>query len=495
MNDNETPSLLRNWLSLLGIPLAALGFVIGVGLIVLDILAPFHSPYLGIFTYLVVPVILSSGLLLILVGVLRERRRRVRTGTVSLPRLPVINLNHPRHMSTLVIVVVVSFLFFTLSGIGSYRAYHFSESVTFCGVTCHGVMKPEYTAFQNSPHANVTCTKCHIGPGADWFVKAKINGLYQVYSVMFNKYHRPIEAPVQSLRPAQETCHTCHWPDKFFGSIERVRTHHSADETNTPWTVRMLVKVGGGTSTGEHEGGSHWHVRAGNKVEYIAADKKRQVIPWVRLTDASGKVTVFRTQDAATALTEEQIAAATVRTMDCIDCHNRPTHHFNSPARSLDLALADGRIDASMPYIYRNALALLDAPYTTEPEALQAIAKGLGAQYPGGGPQVEQAIATVQDIFAKNIFPEMKVSWRAYPDHIGHFEAPGCARCHDGEHVSEAGEPITSTCTSCHTILSQGAGPSSQAPSPTGLAFEHPGDMSELNEMIGCYTCHGGSNE
>ena len=44
-------------------------------------------------------------------------------------------------------------------------------------------MKPEYTAYQNSPHAKVACVACHVGEGADWYVRSKLSGLYQVYAV------------------------------------------------------------------------------------------------------------------------------------------------------------------------------------------------------------------------------------------------------------------------------------------------------------------------
>ena len=89
-----------------------------------------------------------------------------------------------------------------LSSLGSYRVFEETESPQFCGALCHTVMKPEYTAYKISPHSRVRCTECHIGPGASWFVRAKLSGLYQVYATVTDVYPRPIPVPVQNLRPA-----------------------------------------------------------------------------------------------------------------------------------------------------------------------------------------------------------------------------------------------------------------------------------------------------
>ena len=244
-------------------------------------------------------------------------------------------------------------------------------------------MKPEHTAFQNSPHANVSCTVCHIGPGADWFVKSKLNVLYQVYSTIFNKYDRPVKAPVHNLRPAKETCYTCHWPEKFFGSVERQRIHHAMDASNTAWQVRMLVKVGGGDPKQGRVEGGHWHTAAGNTTAYIATDEKRQVIPWVRLTDADGNVTIYQSEDEPE-LSEEEVAQHEVRTMDCIDCHNRPTHHFHPPGYALDVAITAGTIDPAIPYIKLNAMKALMGKHETEDKAVEAIKTSLYEVYPDG---------------------------------------------------------------------------------------------------------------
>ncbi len=485
----ERRNLTHNLISLLGMVMAAFGFIVGATLIYVDMQHHFDNPYTGLFTYLVVPAILAGGLLLILIGAIVEKKRRARQGTET-SRLPVINLNETRQFRVFLAVVVTTLLFIAISVVGGYRAYHFTESVEFCGKTCHSVMKPEYTAYQNSPHANAGCTKCHIGPGADFFVKAKINGLYQVYSTMFNKYNRPIPAPVHNLRPAKETCYTCHWPEKFFGATELKRTYFRADEENSPWTIQMLMNVGGGNASKNGAKGIHWHMASDVKIEYIAADEKRLEIPWVRLTGADGVPTVFQT--AGEELTDEQVAAAEIRTMDCIDCHNRPTHQFHSPERALNDALTSGELDSALPEIKLNGIDVLTGEYETEGEALRAIDAKLTAAYPDAGEALEKAISAIQTIYARNIFPEMKVSWEGYPDHIGHMITPGCFRCHNGDHENEQGRVITRDCASCHSIIAQGPGVDVTSVNTGGLEFKHPEDIDEEWKETRCDDCHTG---
>ncbi len=484
-------SLVRNILSLVGIVMAAFGFITGTTLIVIDMQTHFENPYTGIFTYMVVPIFLITGLLLILIGVIFERKRRLK-GHGEPTRMPIINLNDGYQFRNFAIIVIVTLMFICLSVVGGYRAYHFTESVEFCGKTCHEVMKPEYTAYQNSPHANAGCVKCHIGPGADFFVKSKINGLYQVYSVIFDKYHRPIETPVHNLRPAKETCYECHWPEKFFGAQELKRTYFRADEDNSPWTIQMLLKVGGGDPAHGRPQGIHWHVSGNNKIEYIAADEKRLEIPWVRMTDDQGNETIFQTSEKSKQLTPEQIASAEIRTMDCIDCHNRPTHQYHSPERALNDALANGRLDPSIPEIKANGIEVLTGKYETEGEALQTIDETLTEAYPEGGENVLNAIHAIQQIYRQNMFPEMNVSWQVYPDHIGHMITPGCFRCHNGDHESEQGQVISRDCNLCHTIIAQGPGRDVSSINTGGLEFKHPEDIDEEWKETSCDECHTG---
>jgi len=485
-------SLLENWISLLGALLAICSFLAVAVLILLDMYGGLPNPYLGILTYMVAPSFLVGGLVLVAVGALVERRRRRGLSEGEIPRHPVIDLNLRRHQRIFLTVGAVTFLFLMVTAVGSYRTYHFTESVEFCGQTCHTVMKPEFTAYQSSPHARVACVQCHIGPGADWFVKSKLSGAYQVYATLRNIYPRPIPVPIENLRPAQETCEQCHWPQKFFGNAERVNEHFFSDEENTPWNIRLLMKIGGGDPELGRVGGIHWHMNINNTVEYVATDHARQVIPWVRVTDGEGNVTVFQSETAPP--TEEELASLAPRQMDCIDCHNRPSHVYRAPARAVNLAMSTGRISPGLPSIKLRATQLLTAEYETTEAALEAISAALSSEYGGSADPavVEEAAGELRKIYETNFFPEMKVDWRVYPDNVGHTLYPGCYRCHDGQHTSPDGRVITHDCNACHVIIAQGGAEAAETLTPAGLEFVHPVDISELWKVVNCSECHTG---
>ena len=475
-------SVFRNWLSLSG-------FVIVIGslfsflfLLVLDAMAHIANPYVGILTYLVAPGFLVIGLALAAVGAVLRRRQIVKS-VGPFPPLR-IDLTRPRDRRWFGLFLAAAVIFLLVSAIGSYQSYHYTESVQFCGQACHGVMKPEFVTYLHSPHARVACAECHIGKGATWYVRSKLSGTYQVYATAANKYPRPIPTPVKNLRPAQETCEECHWPKKFVGNLERTYSYFLGDETNSPFTVRLLMKVGGGDPTHGPVGGIHWHMNVGNKVEYLASDESRQKIPYVRVTDSQGVVTEFRSPKFTNSVDE-----ASIRQMDCMDCHNRPAHRYETPNSAVNLAMALGKIDRSLPYVKTNALYVLTRNYTNETHALQTIATTLANRYPDD-PRARQVIASVQQIYTNNFFPEMKASWQVYPDNIGHKDWPGCFRCHDGTHKTADGKRTikANDCNACHTILAQGSGKELEQLSPTGLKFKHPGD-----EVDGaCNDCHTG---
>ena len=259
-------------------------------------MAHFSNPYIGILTYFIAPGFLFFGLFLTVVGALRERKK-LGESVGLLPKM-VVDLSRPRDRKIMGFFIAGSVLFLLLSAIGSYHTYHFTESTQFCGQACHTVMKPELVTYQHGSHARVACVECHIGPGAEWFVKAKVSGTYQLYAVAFNKYPRPVPTPIKNLRPAQETCEQCHWPKKFVGNLDRTYNYFLGDETNTPFSVRLTMKVGGGDATHGPVGGIHWHMNVGNKVQYVATDPARQTIPWVRVVDDQGVVTEYRTKSS-----------------------------------------------------------------------------------------------------------------------------------------------------------------------------------------------------
>ena len=494
------PSLLRNPLSLFGVAVATVSTAFGLPLMVADMFSRRTHPYLGVVIYLVLPFVAMGGVALVLLGALWERRRRKRRPGVAAPPLPRLDLNRPAHQAALVAALTALMTLVVLLSVTGYRAYHFTDSVEFCGLVCHQVMRPEYTAYQHSPHARVACVQCHVGPGAGWFVRSKLSGLYQVYAVAANRYPRPIPTPVANLRPAQETCEQCHWPAKFFGAQQKTFHHYLADESNSPWQIQMLLKIGGGDPTAGAQTGIHWHMNIQNKIEYIAADERREVIPWARATDADGRVTEYMATDRP--LSPEQMAQATVRRMDCVDCHNRPSHIFHPPDRAVEQAFESGRLDRELPHLKREAVRLLAASYASEEEASAAILTGLAAFYQQAYPAlyrekavaIQQATVELQRIYARTVFPEMRADWRAHPNHVGHLNSDGCFRCHDGLHKSREGRVITRDCNACHTILAQGPPEEVAAARLTAQPFRHPVDVGLDVTEFKCSECHTGTS-
>ena len=404
-------------------------------------------------------------------------------------------MNQPGQRSRLAFFISFVVVFVLLSAVGSYRAYEFTDSTSFCGELCHTVMHPEKVAHDHSPHARVSCVDCHVGSGASWYVKSKLSGLRQVVKTVTDTYHRPIETPIANLRPALQTCEQCHWPRRFWGAQLKVFNHFASDEGNTPLQVRLLIKTGGADPmSGQAAAGIHWHMNIANKIEY-RSDPKRETMPWVRLTDPNGKVTEYTAEGA----TPAAIAKLEERRMDCIDCHNRPTHIYLPPDRAVDQALAANLISPSLPYAKQQGVQILTADYKTTGEAKAAIAKQIPAFYQEKYPQVassragdiEKMVTELQQIFSDNIFPEMKVDWRTHPDNVGHYYFNGCFRCHDGNHKSSDGKVITKECNSCHTVLTQEAGVLPAAVVSNPMIFKHPVDLGDLTG-VNCSDCHNG---
>jgi hypothetical protein len=363
-------------------------------------------------------------------------------------------------------------------------------------------MHPEYIAYQNSPHARVTCVQCHVGPGAGWYVRSKLSGLYQVYATLTDIYPRPIETPIHNLRPARETCEQCHWPQKFYARKLRLETHYLPDEQNTRWDIRLIMKIGAEHPALGLKEGIHWHINPTIRVEYAARDDKREDIAWVRYTNlTTGEVKIY--QDEDNPLEPGQLDTLEIRTMDCIDCHNRPSHLYRSPTTFLNAALTAGEIPVQLPEIKSIALELCAEEYTTMDSALQAIAQGIRDFYRENYPEIAQnqpelidrAVQGVQNAFSRNIFPDMRVRWDKYPNHIGHMEYKGCFRCHNNTHATETGETIRKDCNLCHAIGAQGT-PEEMEVALLGqeLEFKHPEDIDGAWKEMLCSDCHTGLN-
>lgn len=490
----------QNPWTLAGAVLAVLSVLFFVSFQIIELLAPTGNPYTGLWSFLILPAVLVVGLLFIPLGWLLERRRRRRLfpEIKEWPRYPHLDLNDPRHRKALAVFGVGTLVVIPLIGVSSYEGYHYTDSTQFCGQVCHSVMHPEYTSYRNSPHARVTCAACHIGPGAGWFVKSKLGGVRQVFAVTFETYSRPIPTPVKDLRPARETCEECHWPAKFFGSQLRTRVHFAPDEQNTRREIRVLVKTGGGDSSNGPASGIHWHMALSHKIEYIATDNARQVIPWVRAADPAGRVTVYRSDGKSS---KELPPQGELRKIDCMDCHNRPTHIIQAPDRAVNISLETGRLDRTLPYLKKVAVEALIQPYSKEEEADRKIEAAIWGFYRNTDASsaelrkgsLNQAVEETRAIYRRNFFPRMKVDWRAYPDNIGHMFFDGCFRCHDNKHVSDDKRPIRKDCSVCHEFQQPVSMEGVQNTFQVGT-IEHPVKLEGIHAELKCSACHTGGS-
>jgi hypothetical protein len=500
MNAKRTQTgLYRNWITYVG---GIIG-VVGVVLVAFFALVAFSfrhpSPYLGIFTFVVFPGVIVFGLTLGLLGMYVEARRRRKTGATDALPYPAFDLNDPNHRRRFGIGVVVSAVLLVVFSFTGYNGFLLTESVSFCGSTCH-VMKPELTTYLKSPHARVPCVECHVGEGAGWYVHSKLSGARQLFAVLFKTYETPIPTPVKNLRPARDTCQHCHWPEKFVQAQLYQRPHFRYDEKNTPEQITLLVKTGGG---GENGGGIHWHMFIENQVDYVAEDTHLQEIPWARVRRRDGSSVEYFRQEKKIA--PEQLAGLTKHTMDCMDCHNRPAHNFETPDLAVDRALLAGNIAPSLPFAKSVAVDSLAREWPDAAAAHTGLRRELTAFYrenykeiaQARAGDIEMAVQALINVYDQNVFPDMKVAWNTYPSNIGHRNWPGCFRCHDGKHVSPGGQVLTHECSACHTEPRRGPQAGfGEVMASTAQPNWHPWEMPEKHLAIAkhseilCHECH-----
>jgi hypothetical protein len=449
------PGLARNWISTVGMVVVTISAVLFLSMFLLDLFGYHANPYIGIVFFIVIPAFFIGGLLLIPIGMWLERRRRLH-GRPSHMHWPRLDLNDPIQRRTTFGVLVLTMVNVIIVSLAAYRGIEFMDSPAFCGEVCHEVMAPQYAAFEDGPHARVSCVRCHIGPGAPWFVRSKLDGARQVVAVMLDSHSRPIPTPVHNLRPAREVCEQCHWPEKFHGDKIVMRYEYADDEEVTESVTEIRIHVGGGSEKLGVAAGIHWHMSVANQVEYIAIDDRREDIRWVRVRDQEGNVREYVDAD----VTPEQLARGERRLMDCMDCHNRPSHTFYASAEAaVDAAIASGEIPR-LPFVRRETVAALTASHPTQEAAIDDIATRLegfyrsynGDVYADRQAEVQRAIETARRLYSRNVFPSMNVTWGTYPNHIGHTTAAGCFRCHDDTKQTKDGQTISMDCTLCHSF-------------------------------------------
>lgn len=401
----------------------------------------FGGGYAGIVTFLLLPVVFVLGLLLMPLGLWRLRKK-------GEGKAPVIDLNLPRTRLTVITVVGLTVVNVTILSIATYKGVETMDSVEFCGAACHSVMNPEHTAYQRSQHSKVRCTKCHIGSGAEWFVKGKASGVRQLFSIFTHSYSRPIPTPVDRLRPANETCGQCHSRNEHEPDRLHVIDRFAEDEDST-WKKTVLVN---------RVAAVHWHI---DQTVRFTSDPQRRVMSEVELALADGGVRRWR--NTSPRALDAGVVTPAFRTMDCTDCHNRPAHTFQRPKDEVDRALANGTLDRTLPFIRREALRTVTMPWTSAEQARSGIAKelhdfyattfkGLEDAEPG---RIDAAARALAAMWEANVFPSMNIGWKTYPNFRDHEDDEGCFRCHTSDLESSTASRISGRCELCHLTLAE----------------------------------------
>jgi len=441
----------NNWLSLLGGAITTASALVLVGFWVVGFFGHGGSsnPYLGIIFDLILPGIFVIGLGLILIGILARRSFLLATHQVP-AFFPEISLNDPIFRRGLDFVLIATVFNFIIVGTASYRGVAYMDTPNFCGQSCH-VMAPEFSAYHRAPHSSVACTECHVSPGVPGYIHAKVNGTKQLLMVILHNYPRPIMAEGK-VPPAQETCNNCHNPERLAGDKLVVKSEYGNDEKNSVTSSLLLLHVGGRDQFGKLSGIHGAHM---GRIEYTSTDSNNQSISWVGKRNDDGSVTEFASADAKGAGSGQK------HVMDCIDCHNRAAHSFETPEEALNKDMAAGAPNTSLPFAHKQGLALITSSYDSQEEATAKITAGFEefyrSQYPtvwkGQRAQIDNGAKALAAIYGRNVFPYMKVAWGTHPNNLGHTDYPGCFRCHDGNHNSKDGKSITNDCAMCHNLV------------------------------------------
>lgn len=448
MDARQRPPLLvlmtSHWVSMLGVALVTLAGCSWLFVLPAHLTGHVDNPYIGLLIFIAIPVVFVLGLILIPIGIALAHRR-VRS------ELALVDDRRTGWRRVAIFFGVMTVLNVLIGSQVTYRAVSHMETVQFCGQSCH-VMQPEFTAHQLAPHQQVACTSCHVAPGASGWAKSKMAGTRQLMGVMLNNFPRPIESAMESDRlvPSAETCEECHTRDKFSAPRLRVLTKFKDDEANTRTETVLMMLIGGGKYGGIHG----VHMGPGVHVRYRAPDKKRQEIPWVEYRNSN------------TGATQTYVAgggaqATNTFEMQCVDCHNRPAHSFEVPDRAVDGAIATGQLPSSLPFIKKMGVELIKSDYRSGEEAELKIAAGLASFYRDKYPDlsakragdIRSAGQALLAIYKRNVFPDLKVKWGTYPNHLGHTDYLGCFRCHDDSHTTADKKTITQDCGACHQAL------------------------------------------
>jgi hypothetical protein len=443
--------------SAIGIVLTTVSAVLFLSLWALDTAGWIRNPYVGLLAFIAIPALFLIGLLLIPLGAWLSRRQ-ARRGLAAQPGWPRVDLNIARTRRIVLWVLVGTVVNLVIITAAGFQAVHYVDSPAFCGSVCHTPMQPQFVQWPLGPHAQIACVECHVGTERGSFIKAKLAGTRRLARMITGTYARPIVAAAATIPAAAFTCEQCHSTALFSGDKVIVARTYADDETNTESTTTLHLHVGMGASASKDEGRVHWHAEPGRVIEYVATDAQENTIPWVRVTERDGRTRTFVVDG-----TSASAPPATPRRMDCLGCHNLPAHPFAASAeRAVDAAIADGRLDRSLPYVRRETVRALTVSHAAtgssgeNDDVGRALRGFYTATYPAlAGSRhdaVERAVQSVQELQRRHVFPAMHVTWGTYVSRIGHTDTPGCFRCHDDGHKAADGGVIRQDCTLCHAI-------------------------------------------
>ena len=441
-------TLARHPLAIAGAVVSTASAVVFITLVIASLAGMFTNPYAGLVIFIAIPAVFAVGLLMIPAGMWLERRKLLRDPT-AVSEWPVIDLRRAEVRQTALAIVGLTAVNVIIILLAGYGGLHAMETPAFCGQSCHTPMHPQFTAWSGAVHAGVPCVECHIGDGAAALVHAKLSGVRQLVMVATNSYPRPIPPGAKMAAGAQaETCLSCHKPGHIVGDRIDVIREFADDQANTETVTVLQMHMSVSKASAR---AIHWHADPSTRVEYVATDAERQTIPYVRVTDAKGTVREFVTKDTK----PETIHEADRRRMDCIDCHNTIGHPISpTPEQAVDRAIAAAMVSHELPFARRESIRLVKATYPSQEEAARAIEEGLRGFYRTQANVDQQALArtvgAVQELYRRNVFPSMNVTWGSYPNNTGHITSNGCFRCHDDSHEAKDGSKISGDCEYCH---------------------------------------------
>lgn len=448
-------ALARHPLAILGALITTASAVAFVAMAIAVLAGLFENPYAGLVVFIAIPAAFVIGLLLIPAGMWLQARKLERDPNAAAD-WPVLDFRRAGVRRTALVITALTAVNIVIVLLAGYGSLHWMESPTFCGQVCHTPMQPQFMAWQGASHANVACVHCHVGEGASGFVHAKMAGVRQLMHVVTNSVPKPIPL-AENLPPVDQTCTNCHRPGHV-ASADRVRVirEYADDEKNSETATILQMHLGAASSS---QRSIHWHADPAVRIEYVASDAARETIPYVKVTYPNGQVKEYRAPDT----TDQTVSDGNRRTMDCRDCHNRIGHPFSASAeQGIDQAIAAKSVSQALPFVRREGVRLVKASYPSEDHAMRAIESGLRDFYASQGSSADQeamsrSITAVQDVYRRNVFPTMIVSFGSYPDHKGHITSTGCFRCHDDSHTASDGSTISAECEFCHKQIESSA--------------------------------------